>query len=79
MKLFEAVDDVLKGKEKASFDMVSLDNIINDLDYMGFEVDKEIETNGWQVDFWLMCSKDGVDYVVSGSLYYGNFIFSKYQ
>jgi len=28
MKLFEAVDDVLKGKEKVSFDMVSLDNII---------------------------------------------------
>jgi len=79
MKLFEAVDDVLKGKEEAKFGMMPLNDIVNDLDYMGFEVEKRIETNGWEVDFLIMCSKDGVDYMVSGSLYYGNFTFSKYQ
>lgn len=36
--------------------------------------DTNIETNGWDIDYWVTFIKEGknFDYIVSGSLYYGN-------
>ena len=36
--------------------------------------DTNIETNGWDIDYWVTFIKEGKDfkYIVSGSLYYGN-------
>lgn len=36
--------------------------------------DTNIETNGWDIDYWVTFIKEGKDFkhIVSGSLYYGN-------
>ena len=33
-----------------------------------------IDTNGWDIDYWVTFIKEGKDfnYIVSGNLYYGN-------
>ena len=35
---------------------------------------EDLETNGWDIDYWVTFIKEGKDfkYIVSGSLYYGN-------
>lgn len=38
------------------------------------------ETNGWQVDFWYKFNHINLgQFMLSGSLHYGNFVFSKYK
>ena len=32
----------------------------------------ELETNGWQVDFWVPATYQGKEISISGSMYYGN-------
>lgn len=38
------------------------------------EEGEDLETNGWDIDYWVTFIKEGKDfkYIVSGSLYYGN-------
>ena len=44
----------------------------------GFIFDgSEMETNGWQVDYWINMVKDNDTYKVSGSMYYGDFKIQK--
>lgn len=35
-------------------------------DELGFE-DGGIDRNGWEMDFWITMSKDGVDYMIAGT------------
>lgn len=42
------------------------------LESIGFEDNDELETNGWQVDYWNTFSKEDITLSVSGSMYYGN-------
>lgn len=42
----------------------------------GFECG-ELETNGWQYDWWLHFTKAGKSFTASGSGYYGGFRFAK--
>ena len=37
----------------------------------------ELETNGWQYDWWLTFTKEEKSYTAFGSGYYGTFEFSK--
>lgn len=39
------------------------DILVGDL---GFE-EKDFERNGWEMDFWITLSKDGVDYMIVGT------------
>lgn len=36
------------------------------VDDLGFEV-KDFDRNGWQMDFWITLSKDGIDYMIAGT------------
>lgn len=36
------------------------------VDDMGFE-EKDFDHNGWELDFWITFSKDGVDYMIAGT------------
>lgn len=35
-------------------------------DELGFE-EKAFDTNGWEWDFWITMSKDGIDYMIAGT------------
>ena len=35
----------------------------------------EMDTNGWQWDYWVNVEKDGKEFTVGGSGYYGGFAF----
>ena len=35
-------------------------------DDMGFE-EKDFDRNGWEMDFWITLSKDGIDYMIAGT------------
>jgi hypothetical protein len=81
LKLIDAVVQVLDEKYPETsykFEMQPMDNIVSTMIELGFEVDEdEIDTNGWQMDFWLYCFKDGIKYLIDGSWYYGQYRFSK--
>lgn len=36
------------------------------VDDLGFE-EKDFDRNGWQMDFWITLSKDGIDYMIAGT------------
>lgn len=44
------------------------------LEKLGWTDTEDLETNGWDIDYWVTFIKEGknFDYIVSGSLYYGN-------
>lgn len=44
------------------------------LEELGWTDTEDLETNGWDIDYWVTFIKEGKDfkYIVSGSLYYGN-------
>jgi hypothetical protein len=45
------------------------------MDDLGF-VKSDLETNGWDYDWWLNFTKDGKSYTAFGSGYYGGFEFA---
>ena len=60
--------------------MCPLNDIVEAMDEFGFPRDQyELDTNGWQVDFWLDFTKAGYPYkvTIAGSLFYGSFTASK--
>jgi hypothetical protein len=76
----EELSKVLKGvQEKVNLPMLPL------MEYSKiFEEEFEIEflpefqdTNGWQIDFGIDLCKNDLFYTLEGSLWYGNFTFSK--
>lgn len=36
------------------------------IDELGFEY-KDMDRNGWEMDFWITLSKDGIDYMIAGT------------
>lgn len=58
---------------------ISLGLVKEVMDMLGWTVSDEIETNGWDVDFWVYATKEGKDfkYMISGNLYYGCISISK--
>ncbi len=55
---------------------VSAEMVCNILEPMGWEKG-ELETNGWQYDWWLPFTKGSQSFTASGSGYYGGFLFAK--
>lgn len=49
------------------------------MEQLGWSISDEIYTDGWDVDFHTIATKEGknFDYLVSGNLYYGNLSISK--
>lgn len=63
--------------EEFSAGCISLALVKEVLEKLGWTED--LETNGWDIDYWVTFIKEGKDfkYIVSGSLYYGNIIIRK--
>lgn len=49
------------------------------METLGWVVSDEIDTNGWDVDYWIYATKEGKDfkYMISGNLYYSYLSISK--
>ncbi len=69
----EIINSIVNGHEyKVDLKGYSPDLVVRHLQLLGYEKG-ELETNGWQVDFWVSFTKD--DYTtleLSGDWYYGN-------
>ena len=65
--------DMESEPEEFSAGCISLALVKEVLEKLGW-TDTNIETNGWDIDYWVTFIKEGKDfkYIVSGSLYYGN-------
>ncbi len=58
-------------------DLISPDKADQVLKSLGFE-QEDFDSNGWDWDFWMGYSKDGVEYTLGGSGWYNNGLsFSK--
>lgn len=65
LKKIENEDEVIECKH------LPLSLIVEVMESLGYEMD-EIETNGWEVDYWTEFKKDNITYKVSGGLVYGD-------
>jgi hypothetical protein len=45
--------------------------IVEVMESLGYEM-QDIETNGWEVDYWTEFKKEDITYKVSGGLVYGD-------
>ena len=71
----KGVTQVLKGEiESFECDHIPPAMIAEYMDDLGF-VRSDLETNGWDYDWWLHFTKDGKSYTACGSGYYGWFEF----
>jgi len=69
------IELVESGKEKTiELYHSTLSDIMNHLEANGFIDNEDMDTNGWQWDFWRTVRKNGTHYQLSGSGYYGNSI-----
>lgn len=60
--------------EEFSAGCISLALVKEVLEKLGWTDTEDLETNGWDIDYWVTFIKEGKDfkYIVSGSLYYEN-------
>lgn len=68
---YTSLEDV---PEEFSAGCISLALVKEVLEKLGWTDTEDLETNGWDIDYWVTFIKEGKDfkYIVSGSLYYGN-------
>lgn len=59
------------------YDCVSFGIVESILEELGFTWDNELDTNGWEVDYWATFKKDDITLSVSGSMYYGHLSITK--
>lgn len=74
---------VINGKKGTSFKIQAFKpdtipvipaRVIDFMVAQGWEAG-EMETNGWEYDWWIPFTKDGLSFTASGSGYYGGFGF----
>jgi len=74
------LESVLNGVQSSEEDYdlsgYSPNTLITFLESLGAERG-DIETNGWDVDFWIPVSYFGSSFMLSGSWYYGTCILTK--
>lgn len=72
------VDEFLKDNNQTvlKIEMMPIDDIEDVLKTFNFEMDSDIDSNGWQLDFWIKFNGK-VNLLLSGSWYYGNYNFKK--
>lgn len=70
-KFKKQIQKVIDGEVNSvrSENLISPDVVVDYLESIGFE-DEDIDTNGWDWDFWINLSKEGKKFVLSGSGYY---------
>lgn len=80
----DLITTVLEGKQEEINlpSMLPISEISDFLENKGFE-ELDLngdETNGWQVDFWYTYTHKILgDFMITGSLFYGNFKFIKIE
>ncbi|WOL25048.1 hypothetical protein [Vibrio phage PG216] len=81
-RIKEVIDGAIEKIESQSTQSFSVQeftpcDVVNYLQEIGYEA-HELETNGWQVDFWQDFSKDGCKTLTfSGSWYFGQATLSE--
>jgi hypothetical protein len=71
---------LFNAEAEMKLDVVPLSHFVEAMKTLGFpEENYELETMGWESDFWLDYKKDNYPYKVtfSGSLFYGSYKVSK--
>jgi hypothetical protein len=77
MRLEYGIEQVLSGRfKKYEAFLISPQMIKGSMNKPGWEC-SEIETNGWQYDWWLTFTKGDKSFTAFGSGYYGTFEFAK--
>ncbi len=65
------IDSVVKGeKNSVKILYVRPNDVIEYLESLGHNIDKDIDTNGWQWDYWITFDVEGNTYILSGDGYY---------
>lgn len=72
----EQIQNVIDNGGSVELPFKPLNEILEIIKSCGL-IDHEYETNGWQVDFSFNFEHQTGNYVFSGSLWYGGFVFSK--
>mgnify|MGYP003480931563 CR=1 FL=1 len=63
--------DFISSKDMEAETSLSLNEMTSYLEEHGFS-EYEMETNGWQVDYWVTSENDKVKVTLSGCLFYSN-------
>lgn len=73
-KTYKETDAIIKSHLPLSGKMI-LNDILKKLESISeLEIsDEPLETNGWQVDYWQNFTIHGNSYLLSGSMFYGNY------
>jgi len=70
------IKKVISGKqEKYSTNILCCSDILSLLQDLGSELIGDMDTNGWQWDFWQTIKVGEKYFKISGSGYYGNILF----
>lgn len=63
-------------KQEIELDLCIPYDVKNYLKELGYE-EKDVESNGWQYDYWIKYKKENKIFTLAGSGYYGGQAFSK--
>ena len=77
LEMQTGIKNVIDGKEKEwSSAFLCPDDVCGYLTSIGFEEHPDIDTNGWEWDYWIHYEQDGKKWTVSGCGYYGGISFA---
>ena len=63
--------------ESIDIDCLCPSKAIDILESLGADVSEELNTNGWQYDYWIKFTHKSKRYYISGSGYYGNVMIAE--
>jgi len=76
-EMVEGIDSVISGKIKEfKSTNITPSMVVDYLDTFGWNTG-ELESNGWQYDWWITFTKDNMSFTAFGSGYDGTFEFKK--
>jgi hypothetical protein len=74
--LQKELDEIVQGNKhiiKLGYFVPSeLDKLLKEID-RNIDLSADLETNGWDYDFWLTFKYQGTDFTFAGSWYYGDY------
>lgn len=75
----KGVNELLDGSvSTVEFLRLCPNGLVEILIDMGFDVDiKNLESYGWEADYWIYCSHEGRKYLIFGSGFYGTLRMSE--
>ena len=77
----ELVQKVIIGElSSVKLPYLEMNKIIETLEEIGLNINiEDMDTNGWDVDFWIKCYFDSKIFMFSGSWWYGDYTFKVYK